>query len=92
MKGKYFSPSKLILSKSNFETTSYNLSIKICQLFGIKKRGELLKQSSLELKKYTILLNRNKVSMFINNKFVAEKSEQNIFTDNSEKVANFIIK
>ena len=38
MKGKYFSPSMLILSNNNCEMVSYVVSSKICQLLGTKKK------------------------------------------------------
>ena len=37
IKGKYFSPSTLMLSKSNWEVVSYNVSTNTCHVLGIRK-------------------------------------------------------
>jgi len=37
-KGKYFSPSALILSNNNCAEVSYNASTNTCHVFGIKKK------------------------------------------------------
>ena len=50
IKGKYFSPAKLILSNINLETISYSASTTICQGFGIKKGGFLLNNLYWNLK------------------------------------------
>ena len=38
IKGKYFSPSALILSNNNCAEVSYNASMNTCHVFGIKKK------------------------------------------------------
>ena len=38
MKGKYFSPSELILSNNSCAEVSYNASTKTCHVFGMKKK------------------------------------------------------
>ena len=38
IKGKYFSPSLLILSNNNCDEASYKVSTNTCHAFGIKKK------------------------------------------------------
>ena len=77
--GKYFSPSILRLSNNNCETVSYTVSIKVCQLFGIKK-----KVLSSELIKEIRVLNATKTIIFTKNKLVNEKSKLNNFIEKKE--------
>ena len=49
IKGKYFSPSTLMLSKSNWEVVSYKASTSTCQVLGIMKNVPSLSKS-IEIK------------------------------------------
>ena len=49
IKGKYFSPSTLMLSKSSWEVVSYNASMSTCQVLGIMKNVPSLSRS-IEIK------------------------------------------
>ena len=84
IKGKYFSPSLLILSNNNCEETSYNVSINTCQVFGIKKKLVFFKELAFELKKITIAPKNNKTKKFTNTKLVIEKSKQNNLIENNK--------
>ena len=85
-KGKYFSLPVLTRSYTNCDTTSYTDSKIICQGFGIKKNDEVLKQFSLELKKYIVPLKHNSAKMFTSNAFVIEKSKPSIFMVTNDKI------
>jgi hypothetical protein len=82
--GKYFSPSLLILSKSNCNEASYNDSINTCHVLGIKKKLVSFKEFAFELKRITIALKNNKTKKFTNAKLVIEKSKQNNLIENNK--------
>lgn len=88
MKGKYFSPSLLILSNSNCEEASYKASINTCHAPGIKKKLVSSKEFARELKSKTIAKKRNKTIKFTNTKLVIEKSKQNNLIENNKIIWN----
>lgn len=88
IKGKYFSPSLLILSNNNCAEFSYNASIKTCHVLGIKKKLLSFKECSLELKKRTIETKKSKTKKFTNTKLVIEKSKQNNLIENRRIIWN----
>lgn len=75
IKGKYFSPSLLILSNSNCAESPYSISTSTCHVFGTKKKLEFLPKLKFELDKKTIVLKKNKTKKFTNTKLVIEKSK-----------------
>ena len=72
-----------MLSKSNWETVSKTVSIKVCQLLGTKK-----KVLSSALMKEINRLKTAKTMTFIKNKFVNEKSKLNNLTENNDIIWN----
>ncbi len=88
IKGKYFSPSLLILSNNNCDDTSYRVSINVCHVFGIKKKLATFEQFVFELKKYTNKLKNSKTKIFTNTKLVIEKSKQNNLIENNKIIWN----
>ena len=88
IKGKYFSPSLLMLSNSNCDEASYNVSIKTCHVLGIKKKLLSFKECSFELKKKTIEMKKKKTKKFTNTKLVIEKSKQNNLIENNRIIWN----
>lgn len=84
IKGKYFSPSLLILSNNNRDEVSYNSSTSTCHALGIKKKLVSSKEFALELKRITIAPKRNKTKKLTNTKLVIEKSKQNNLTENNK--------
>ena len=88
MKGKYFSPSLLMLSNNNCEEASYSVSINTCQVFGIKKKLEVFKELAWELKKITIAPKNSNTNKFTNTKLVIEKSKQNNLIENNKIIWN----
>jgi hypothetical protein len=84
MKGKYFSPSLLMLSNNNCDEASYKVSISTCHVLGMKKKLEGFKEHALELKKMTIAPKNSSTKKFTNTKLVIEKSKQNNFTENNK--------
>jgi len=51
IKGKYFSPSLLILSNNNCAEFSYNASIKTCHVLGIKKKATFFQRVLIRAEK-----------------------------------------
>jgi hypothetical protein len=86
MKGKYFSLPVLTRSNTNCETTSYIDSKITCQGLGMKKKEDLFKQLSLELKKYMVPLKHINARIFTNNALVIEKSKPKIFMVINDKI------
>ena len=84
MKGKYFSPSLLMLSNNNCSEASYNDSTNTCHVLGIKKKLVSFKQFAFELKRVTIAPKNNKTKRFTNTKLVIEKSKQNNLIENNK--------
>ena len=84
MKGKYFSPSLLILSNNNCDETSYSPSTNTCHVLGIKKKLVSFKCNTFELKKITMAPKNNKTKKFTNTKLVIEKSKQNNLIENNK--------
>lgn len=84
MKGKYFSPSWLMLSNNNWDEASYNASTNTCQVFGMKKKLEVFREPTLELKNITIAPKNNNTNKFTNTKLVIEKSKQNNLIENNK--------
>lgn len=85
-KGKYFSLPVLTRSYTSCDTTSYIDSKITCQGFGIKKKDEVLKQLSFELKKYIVPLKHKNAKILTSNAFVIEKSKPNIFMVINDKI------
>lgn len=85
IKGKYFSPSLLILSNNNWDDISYKVSTNTCHVFGIKKKLAVLE---FELKKYTNKVKKIITKIFTNTKLVIEKSKQNNFIENNKIIWN----
>ena len=52
----------------------------------MKKKDEVLKQFSLELKKYIVPLKHSNAKMLTSNAFVIEKSKPNIFMVTKDKI------
>ena len=88
MKGKYFSPSLLILSNSNCDEASYSVSTNTCHVLGMKKKLVSFKEPAVELKKITIAPKNNKTKKFTNTKLVIEKSKQNNLIENNKIIWN----
>jgi hypothetical protein len=84
MKGKYFSPSLLILSNNNCDDASYAVSINTCQVLGIKKKLVSFNEFAFELNKTIIAPKKNKAKKFTNTKLVIEKSKQNNLIENNK--------
>lgn len=84
IKGKYFSPSLLILSNSNCNEASYNVSTNTCHVLGMKKKLVSLKWFAFELKETTIAPKNSKTKRFTNTKLVIEKSKQNNLIENNK--------
>ena len=84
MKGKYFSPSLLILSNNNCAENSYNASTNTCHALGMKKKLISFKEFALELKKKIIATKNDRTKKFTNTKLVIEKSKQNNLADNNK--------
>ena len=76
IKGKYFSPSLLMLSNNNCNDASYNVSTSTCQVLGMKKKLVSFKWFNFELKKTTTAPKNNKTKKFTNTKLVIEKSKR----------------
>ena len=85
IKGKYFSPSLLILSNNSWDDISYKVSTNTCHVFRIKKKLAVLE---FELKKYTNKLKKIITKIFTNTKLVIEKSKQNNFIENNKIIWN----
>ena len=75
--------SKSIESEPRFQLRD---DAKTCQGFGIKKKDEVLKQLSLELKKYIVPLKHKNAKILTSNAFVIEKSKPNIFMVINDKI------
>ena len=88
IKGKYFSPSLLMLSNSNWDEVSYIASINTCQVPGTKKKLVSLKELAFELNKITIAPKKNMTKKFTNAKLVIEKSKQNNLIENNKIIWN----
>ena len=88
MKGKYFSPSLLILSNNNCTEISYTISTSACHALGMKKKLVSFKWFAFELKKTTIAPKNNKTKKFTNTKLVIEKSKQNNLIENNKMIWN----
>ena len=88
IKGKYFSPSLLMLSNNNCNDASYNVSTSTCQVLGMKKKLVSFKWFKFELKKRTITLKNTNTKKFTNTKLVIEKSKQNNLMENNEIIWN----
>ena len=88
IKGKYFSPSLLILSNNNCNEISYNISTSACHALGIKKKLVSFKWFTFELKKTTTAPKNNKTKKFTNTKLVIEKSKQNNLIENNKMIWN----
>lgn len=88
IKGKYFSPSLLILSNNNCNEASYNVSTNVCHVLGMKKKLVSFKWLVFELKKTTIAPKNNKTNKFTNTKLVIEKSKQNNLIENNKIIWN----
>jgi len=86
IKGKYFSPSLLILSNNSWDDISYKVSTNTCHVFGIKKKLAVFDLFEFELKKYTNKLKKIITKIFTNTKLVIEKSKQNNFIENKKLV------
>jgi len=84
IKGKYFSPSLLILSNNNCNDASYNDSINTCHVLGIKKKLVSFNELALQLKKIIIEPKNTKTKRFTNTKLVIEKSKQNNLIENNK--------
>ena len=76
IKGKYFSPSLLILSNNNCNEISYSISTNACHALGMKKKLVSFKWFNFELKKTTTAPKNNKTKKFTNTKLVIEKSKR----------------
>ena len=88
MKGKYFSPSLLILSNNNCDEVSYVASTNTCQVLGIKKKLVSFKELAFELNKTTTAPKSSKTKKFTNAKLVIEKSKQNNLIENNKIIWN----
>ena len=88
IKGKYFSPSLLILSNNNCNEISYSISTSACHVLGIKKKLVSFKWFNFELKKTTTAPKNNKTKKFTNTKLVIEKSKQNNLIENNKMIWN----
>jgi len=88
MKGKYFSPSLLILSNNNCTEISYSISTSACHALGMKKKLVSFKWFTFELKRTTIAPKNNKTKKFTNTKLVIEKSKQNNLIENNKMIWN----
>jgi len=87
-KGKYFSPSLLILSNTNCSEISYNSSTSACHALGIKKKLVLFRQFTFELKRRTIAPKSSKTRKFTNAKLVIEKSKHSNLIEKSKTIWN----
>jgi hypothetical protein len=76
-KGKYFSPSLLILSNTNCNEISYNSSTSTCHALGMKKKLVSFREFAFGLKRKTIAPKSSKTRKFTNTKLVIEKSKHN---------------